>query len=65
LPSVDAPVGIETVADVAPPAGGAGAGAGAGWGVGEGAVEGDDELLPQAVASTRTAETKARRDKNI
>jgi hypothetical protein len=33
--------------------------------VGDGAVEGVDELLPQAVASTRTAETKVRRDKNI
>lgn len=57
FPSVDAPIGIETDDD-APPA------VGVGDGVGDGVV-GDESLLLQPIASSRTTETAAKRNSDI
>jgi hypothetical protein len=61
FPSDSAPTGIATDADITP---GVGAGDGAGEGVGDGEGDGE-ELPPQAIATIKIADTRARRNDNI
>ena len=57
FPSDSAPTGIATDADIAP-------GVGAGNGVGDGEGDGE-ELPPQAIATIKIADMRARRNDNI
>ena len=62
FPSTCAPIGIMTV-DAGSPgvAAGVGDGPGVGAGVGDGSVDGDEGLLPQAIAPIKMAVARTRR----